>query len=410
MKDSKGKILYVGKAKNLRARVSSYFSLPCDTKTSVLLSKTAKWTYIPCSSEIEAFLMEARLIKQFQPKYNIRLKDDKSYPFLAIRKNGDFPSVEITRNKGVKDATYYGPFPNVCELRRAVKVLQKIFKFATCVLSKKHHHIRHCLLYNLNRCSAPCEMKISKRDYSDNIRAFKKFLEGGKKAVLKTLNKRMYLAAKNLDFEGAAALRDQINSLEKLPFQPIYDDFAGIDVSKALESLKELLQLSSRPKSIEAIDVSNFQGSESVGSCVSFIDGLPFKDGYRRFKIRNVSRINDIVMICEVVRRRFLRLLKENKKFPDILLVDGGLGHLNAVAEELNKFQRGSAGCVLPYLISLAKKEEKLYTRKGVLDIPQESETMRLLKYVRDEAHRFAIQYHRLLRKKVIFGKKPKCQ
>lgn len=405
MKDDKGRVLYVGKAVSLRDRVRSYFSKQTDPKTVQLAEQIADVEYINAGSEIEALILEARLVKDLKPKFNIKLTDDKSFGCIDITAYDDFAKVWFGREKDPPNGERWGPFPSSSELRRAIRTLQRIFKFATCSLTIKdddprRRFFRPCLLYSINRCTAPCAAKISKADYDANIESVRRFLRGEKEQLIQSLAQKMQAAAEELDFERAAEFRDQIRALENIAtyFESVEDyDIEPIDAKVALEDLQKHLQLPALPRRIETIDIANIQGKQAVGSLVVFVDGIPFKEGYRRFKIKLVEGIDDFAMIAEVVTRRFRRLIKENASFPEIFMVDGGVGQLNAAAGALAKLS-----VTPPVLLGLAKREEELFRlgHKGPLPLPKDSLGLRLLMHCRDEAHRFAQHYHHILRRK----------
>ncbi len=413
MKDATGVVIYVGKAKNLRARAGSYFLKAAaeDRRTADLVREICDIDFVPAESEVDAVLVEARLIKDVQPKFNIRLKDDKTFPYLEIYTNEDFPRVELTREPHDRGTKLYGPFASAGSLRGAIQVLQKIFKFRTCSLDIDEHEekwrwFRPCLLASIQQCTAPCNLRISKEDYRRDIHRLKMFLEGKKKALLDELREEMRAAAADLAFEKAARLRDEIHMLETLDQRGDLDEHAQpevfyIDPKKGLTGLKKALHLADTPRTIEGVDIAHLAGGETVASLVRFIDGLPFKPGYKRFKIRAVAGVDDFSSIHEVVSRRFQRLSDELEIFPDILLVDGGKGQLNAA---LAAFQE--LNIQPPTVISLAKREEEVYIPDAdePLRLSRHSFALRLLQYVRDEAHRFAQQYHHLLRKKSTLG------
>ena len=409
MKDAQGRVIYVGKAVNLRSRVGSYFSVTAasDRRTCDLVPEIADIDFLETDNEVDALLLEARLIKDIQPRFNQELKDDKTFPYLEIVTGEDFPRVEFTRKPRTKGAKLYGPFASAKQLRGAIAVLQKVFKFRTCSLDiddgdEKWRWFRPCLLASINQCTAPCNLRISKDEYRDSIRRLRMFLDGGKASVVRELQKEMQAASAELKFEKAARLRDEIKALENLNLRGNLEDHVQpevfyIDPQKGLSGLKKILNLSSLPRRIEGVDIAHLHGGETVASLVQFIDGLPFKHGYKRFRIRSVDGVDDFASMREVVSRRFRRLQQEGESFPDILLVDGGLGQLNAVMSALKAIDVQP-----PCVISLAKREEEIYVpgEPEPRKLSRHSYALRLLQYVRDEAHRFAQQYHHLLRRK----------
>lgn len=413
MKDSASRVIYVGKAKNLRSRAGSYFSKTAaeEMRTSYWISEICDIDYVECESEVDALLMEARLIKDVQPKYNKELKDDKTFPYLMIRTREDFPRVEVTREPLDHGVKLYGPFASAGALRGAVQVLQKIFKFRTCSLDIEEHDerwrwFRPCLLASINQCSAPCNLRIGKEDYRRDIKRLQLFLDGQKEKLLDQLRAEMQEAARLLQFEKAAALRDEIHMLQTLDDRGELDTHAQpevfyVDPKKGLAGLRKVLNLPQEPRTIEGVDIAHLAGGQTVASLVQFIDGLPFKPGYRRYRIRQVAGIDDFRSIHEVVSRRFRRLQDQDEVFPDILLIDGGKGQLNAALAAFREQQIEP-----PTLLSLAKREEEIYLpdAEEPLRLSRHAFALRLLQYVRDEAHRFAQHYHHILRKKSTLG------
>ncbi len=409
MKDSQGRVVYIGKAKNLRNRAAHYFTKAAaeDMRTADLVKVITDIDFLPADTEVDALLMEARLIKDIQPRFNVDLKDDKSFPYLQIRIREDFPRVEFTRQPRRRGVKLYGPFTSAKSLRQAMQVLQRIFKFRTCTLEieaddPRWRWFRPCILHSIQQCTAPCNLRVSKEDYRRQIRALRLVLEGKKARLLRELEQEMQEASAALLFEKAARLRDEINALKKLSLRGEVDkdvqpEVFHIDPKKGMVGLRKVLGLPQTPRIIEGIDIAHLAGEEKVASLVSFIDGLPFKPGYRRYRIRSVAGVDDFASIREVVTRRFRRLAREEEVFPDILLIDGGKGQLNAALEAFRLL-----GIEPPCLISLAKREEEVY-RPGEaepLRLSRHAAALRLLQYVRDEAHRFAQHYHHILRRK----------
>jgi excinuclease ABC subunit C len=414
MKDADDKVLYVGKAKNLRSRVSSYFQPSANLHESrgpwiaEMVEKTASVDYLPTETEVDAILQEARLIKDIHPPYNTDLKDAKTFPYLEITTRQDFPGVYITRNPQDSRSRLFGPFTSVSELRAVIVVLQKIYKFRTCMLDireddPKRRFFRPCILYNIRQCTAPCGGRISRADYRKQIRDFISFLQSKRTTVLKRLNKQMTEAAARLDFETAAECRDRIRLIESLDKRGVEDGHIQPEVfaaepAEALAKLQMLLKADQPIRIIEGFDIAHLAGTETVGSMVQFIDGRPFKDGYRRFKIKTVSGIDDYACLKEIVTRRYKRALDGEELWPDVVLIDGGIGQLHAAEEAFAEMGAPQ----LPNLMSIAKKEELLYIhgRNKEIRLSPTNPVRKLLQYVRDEAHRFAQHYHHLLRKK----------
>ncbi|MCA9204792.1 MAG: excinuclease ABC subunit UvrC [Planctomycetales bacterium] len=412
-KDSVGRVIYVGKAKTLRSRAGSYF-LPAaseEYRTATWVHEIADADYVECESEVDALLMESRLIKDIQPRHNKELKDDKTFPYLQITTHEDFPRVEVTRKPRDRGVKLYGPFASAGALRGAIQVLQRVFQFRTCSLDietgdPRWQWFRPCLLASIKQCTAPCNFRISKEDYRRDIKRLQQFLEGNKKQLIAQMKFEMQEAAGNLQFEKAARLRDEINMLEKLDRRGEIDTHAQpevfyIDPKKGLAGLRKVLGLRETPRTIEGVDIAHLGGNETVASLVQFLDGLPFKPGYRRYKIREVAGIDDFRSIHEVVARRFRRLSDDQATFPDILLIDGGKGQLNAALAAFHEQE-----ITPPTLLSLAKQEEEIYLpgEREPLRLNRNSFALRLLQYVRDEAHRFAQHYHHILRRKSTLG------
>ena len=413
MKDAQGVVIYVGKAKSLRHRASCYFTQAAadEQRTAELVKHIADIDFIPTDSEVDALLLEARLVKDIQPRFNSDLKDDKSFPYLQIRIREEFPRVEFTRKPRRQRVRLYGPFTSARSLRMAMQVLQRIFQFRTCSLDIKSSEerwrwFRPCILHNIHQCTAPCNFRVSREDYRKQIRALRLVLEGKKARLLREMERDMHTAAEAMQFEKAARLRDEIEALKKLEMRGSVDadiqpHVFHINPRKGLRGLRKVLGLPQTPRVIEGVDIAHLGGEDTVASLVSFIDGTPFKPGYRRFKIKSVAGIDDFASMREVVARRFRRLRDEEAVFPDILLVDGGKGQLNAALDAFKLLQIEP-----PCLISLAKKEEEVF-RPGEaepLRLSRHASSLQLLQSVRDEAHRFAQHYHHMLRRKKLQG------
>jgi len=412
MKDAEGRVIYVGKAKNLRNRASHYFTKIAaeDARTADLVRLIADIDFVPADSEVDALLMEARLVKDIQPRFNIELKDDKTFPYLQIRVREEYPRVEFTRTPRTRGVRLYGPFTSAKSLRQAIQVLQRIFQFRTCGLDIKEANeqwrwFRPCILHSIHQCTAPCNFRVTRKEYRRQIRRLFMVLEGKKETLIKKLEQSMSAASAKLDFENAARLRDEVAALRSLGLRGDVDkdvqpEVFHIEPRKGSIGLRKILGLAQTPRTIEGIDIAHLDGQDKVASLVAFIDGLPFKPNYRRYKIKSVEGNDDFASIREVVSRRFRNALspgEEEQVFPDILLIDGGKGQLNAALEVFRML-----GKEPPCLISLAKQEEEIY-RPGEaepLRLSRHSAALRLLQYVRDEAHRFAQHYHHLLRRK----------
>ncbi|MFN9549468.1 MAG: UvrB/UvrC motif-containing protein, partial [Pirellulaceae bacterium] len=363
MKDHQGLVIYIGKAKNLKNRASSYFhdTAMQDPRLAAWVREICDIDFLPCTSEVDALLTENRLIKDIQPRYNKELKDDKTYPYLMIVTHEEFPRVEVTRTPRQRGAKLYGPFTSVAQLRGALQVLQRLFRFRTCSLDiesadPRWRWFRPCLLASIKQCSAPCNLRISREDYRRDIRRLQLFLEGGRERLVQQMEEEMRQASKEMAFEKAARIRDELKLLASLDERGQIDRHAQpevfqIDPKRGLRGLKKILQLPEVPRVIEGIDIAHLGGRESVASLVQFIDGLPFKPGYRRYRIRDVDGIDDFRSIHEVVSRRFRRALHQDDPVPDLLLIDGGKGQLNAALAAFRDQQIQP-----PVLISLAKR------------------------------------------------------
>jgi excinuclease ABC subunit C len=382
--------------------------------------------------------MEARLIKDILPKFNRDLRDSKTFPYLEIFTHEDFPRVRFTREPKSRGTKLYGPFANPRGLRGAIQVLQKVFKFRTCTLDieaddPRWRWFRPCLLHSIAQCTAPCNFRISKEQYRKDIQRLQRFLEGGKNRLLGEIREEMDVASRELRFEDAARLRDEIQMLETLDDRGrlethVQPEVFPIDPKRGLAGLQKVLHLEHRPRTIEGIDIAHLAGTDTVASVVQFLDGLPFKPGYRRMRIQGTAGPDDTASIHEAVLRRLRHIQAEDESPPDILLIDGGRGQLNAALAALALLGAKGTQVGAPYdsspssepslrrppspwgerpiVISLAKREELVFTADAdePLHLSRHSYALRLLQYVRDEAHRFAQHYHHMLRKRSQLG------
>jgi len=419
MKDDRGRVIYIGKAVSLRQRVGQYFQASADLgpKKEQMVAEVADIEFLPAESEVDALLTEARLIKDTHPRYNARLTDDKTFPYLEITARDDFPGVYFTRTPAAGGTKLYGPFASAAGLRTALGELQRIFRFRTCTLDlaegdPARRYVRPCILYAIQRCSAPCAGHIDREAYRKGITRLRRFLEGKRVRVVQDLTREMRSLARGLHFEEAARVRDQLRAIEALArrgdaqrdlqpevFAPTFDPAEG------MKALTALLGSAAPVRSIEGVDIANLGPTEAVGAIVSFVDGRPFKPAYRRFRIRTVTGPDDLGMMREVVFRRFRRLTEELSVPPDLVLVDGGPGQLHAAAEAI-----AAADAQRPHLAALAKRDEEVYILGQAEDEPlrlaRTDPALKVLQAVRDEAHRFAQHYHHLLRRKALFGEK----
>ncbi|MCX5704847.1 MAG: excinuclease ABC subunit UvrC [Candidatus Omnitrophica bacterium] len=391
MKDSAGKIIYVGKAKSLRKRLMTYLGRDLATKTLIQMRSVADIQVQLCPTEALALLLEAALIHKHMPKYNISLRDDKSFPLIKITKE-DFPAIYVTRKKEDDGSRYLGPYTSANLLREALKIIRRSFPIRSC----RNLPDKACLYYRVNLCPGPCIGKISKKDYALAIENISLILEGKTDTLINKLSIEMKRFSENKEFEQAAAARDQISAISALSsIRP------GFSSSDEMQDLKNLLKLSKIPERIECFDIANICGKEATGSMVSFHKGKPDKNNYRRFKIKAVNAIDDYAMMQEVVRRRYARVIEQKLPKPDLILIDGGKGHLMTAAKVLLDF-----GLPIP-LASIAKEEENIYLLGKVNPIQLKSDTpaLNLIRRVRDEAHRFAQAYHHLLHRKKVIGR-----
>ncbi|MFH1401357.1 MAG: UvrB/UvrC motif-containing protein [Parcubacteria group bacterium] len=399
-------ILYIGKAANIRERAKNHFLQPT-FRDDLFINQVSEIGYIKTSSEIEALLLEAKLIKKHQPKFNIMWRDDKNYFYVGLTEEA-FPQIFITHQPRLQatsyklEAKYVGPFVDGKALKETLKFLRKIFPFRSCRFLPK----RSCLWYHLNRCPAPCLLKskimdvpgikekLEKEAQKDAALLFS-IISGEKSQVLKNLKQEMKIAAKNQNFEKAQKIRDRIFALKKILSNArifgLQISTPSDDWQKTENILRKIVGAKKGVSRIEAYDVSNIQGQEATGSMVAFIDGNPNKSFYRKFKIKIAGKPNDTAMIKEILSRR---LKHEEWGWPDLVLIDGGKGQLNAALKIKNYKSELK-------ILSLAKKKNELFIegKKNPLllkNLP--NKISNLILHLRDEAHRFAISYHKKLR------------
>ncbi len=421
LQDAAGTVLYVGKATSLPDRVSAYFTPTADhgARKQAMLPLISDFETIPCEGEWEALLMEARLIKDLKPKFNRLMMDDKSFPYLVITTRDEFPGVFITRNPQedrFRRARVFGPFVSGGSLRRAMEILQRAYKFRTCDLdihadAPANERYRPCLLHAIGQCSAPCANRIGRDAYGEGITQFLRFLTSKRSTMLNRLRREMEAASDAREFERAASLRDQLRAIERLDDREHRGDDAEYDWQPevtslvlhplaGVRSLQRALGAATEIRCIEGIDIAHLGGDETVGSKVCFVDGRPFRDGYRRYRVRSVGN-NDVMAIREVVSRRYRDAGEGRELFPDVILIDGGAPQLAAAIDAFAHLERQP-----PRVIALAKREELLYTAPNAeaLRLGREHAGLRLCQAVRDEAHRFAQHYHHILRRKRVIG------
>ena len=400
-KDKSGAVIYVGKAKFLRKRVSSYFTKKPDVKTGILLERLKDIDYILAETEMEALLLEDELVKKYRPRYNVALRDDKAYPLLKLTVNEEWPRLFLARRKEKDGALYFGRYQGRM-VREVIRLVKKLFPVRWCKESPLKMRQQPCLYYRIGSCSGPCIGKIDREQYLSLVDAIKDLLEGKMERSISKLKTEMEKSAQGQNFERAAHLRDRIKILEKMmEGRELKTPPAPRTLSEITE-LKKELKLPSEPMRIEAFDVSNISGKNIVGSMAVFLGGVPLKNEYRKFKIRSVAeKPNDVAAIYEIVKRRYTKTLAKVLARPDLIMVDGGIAQVNSAARALT--EAGLAG--LP-IIGLAKKNEEIYfpNKNKPKNLAKRSPALKLLQRVRDEAHRFAITYHRAKRAKALFS------
>ena len=437
-KDRFGTVIYIGKARDLRKRVSQYFHpsrrMGWDLKFNALVDAIHDFDWHMVKNEAESLLLESRLIKEFQPRFNIDLKDDKQFLLLKVNLNDPIPRFTLTRLRKDDGCLYFGPFAHSGSVRRALTLMRRKFKLRGCrPLHPNESDYRHCLYGNLQHCTAPCIANVTREQYLEQVRAGIGFLEGHTEELRSELESEMRKAAANLDFEKAAQLRDALEDLkrttlktekfERVPYKlPI-----ALNPESDLRELARVLGLAQPPARIEGFDISNISGTFAVASLVSFWHGRPERANYRRFKIKTVTGQDDFACMAEAVQRRYSRVLRvagvagekageresenssageiplahsptlspANLTLPDLILIDGGRGQLNAACAELATLGLGHLA-----IVGLAKEFEEIY-RPGEsvpLRLGLDHPAVKLLQRVRDESHRVANSYNAQLR------------
>jgi excinuclease ABC subunit C len=397
----------VGKAKNLKKRVSSYFvnRKNLGAKTQVLVSQIKKIRYINVDSELESLLLEANLIKKFDPRYNARLTDGKSYLRAKITIKDEIPKVLFARREDEKNSIYFGPFPNSTDLKTVLKIVRRIFPYQ----SVNNHPKRYCLYYHLGLCPCPPMFKNSDqvKDYRKNIRYIVKFLEGNTKDVIRELEEEREALSKEENFEEASSVQKKIDAINYVtsqshnPFEyeqnpNLRSDLRSNEISGLIKALNQNGYNLTKLERIECYDISNISGIHATGSMVVFTNGEKDSGNYRRFQIKRPPKVvpNDFAMMREVITRRFNH--PEWGK-PDLLIIDGGKGQVSSVKQALFETNIDVA------FVGIAKKEELLITPEfKVIRLSKKSPALNLVRRVRDEAHRFAITYHKKLRAKYL--------
>lgn len=397
MHDADGNVIYVGKAKYLKKRVSSYFRHRsfASPRLRNLVNTVDDITFIRTESEAEALIVEAKLIKRYSPFYNIELKMGDRYPFVKITAE-KYPRMIITRHKENDGAVYLGPFVSAGEIRNLLRLVQRYFPLRSC-----HKDIepspseRPCLDYEIGRCLAPCCSKCTYSQYRERVDDIILLLKGQSADLVERLRARMERAAGVMAFEEAARHRDAIRAIWKLNRRRVSSALSedlDLDTWKVLTELQRLLGLPTIPWRIDGFDISHTSGKETYGVAVVFEQGIPNPSLYRKFKIKDIEGIDDFRSIYEVVRRRYNRCLKGEEPLPQLALIDGGPVQLSFALDAAEKLSLNDVA-----FISLAKQEEWIYVpgRKDPIDLPDDSEVLKLLQRVRNESHRFAITTHR---------------
>ncbi len=420
--DASGKIIYVGKAKDLKRRVSQYFRPPeqLDRKTRALVEHIADLTYTVVETEEDALLLENNLIKQLQPHYNILLKDDKTYPWICIR-NEPFPRVMLTRRYVQDGSLYFGPYASVHHARRLLDLMGSLWKLRICAHALTPEQIeggklRCCLNYHLEKCAGPCEGLFSAEEYQAQIEEIRKLLSGRTRELMYACRAKMQEAAADLRFEEAQEWKERLALLEAHHEREKSVGHGILDMEtykllkektlprriekaeKVVAQLQKDLGMSVPPRHIECFDNSNIQGTNPVASCVVFRDGLPCKRDYRHFNIKTVVGANDYASMKEVVNRRYSRLMAEGEELPQLVVIDGGKGQLGFALEAL--MELGISDRI--FIVGLAKRMEEVIVPGDPLPLflDRNSSSLRVLMQIRDEAHRFGITHHRNLRSK----------
>ncbi len=415
MYDAGSEILYIGKALDLSKRVAQYFNpnKTDDLKNQSLVPLVRRIDYVLCESEREALLIERRLINEHQPFFNVLWKDGKTYPYLKISLNEDFPRIFTTRRKVKDGGVYFGPYPKVTPIRALLRYLwkQRLFPLRPCrwdfseAKPLDRRKINACLYYHTKECPAPCAAKISKADYRGIAERAVLFFKGKYADLREEFERDMKAASDALDYERAALLRDNVAALsqmgERVRVRAVEADAVGGHTARTqmVTDLQKALMLAAPPVHIECFDISHFQGHQTVASMVCFVGGKANRDHYRKFKIRDTAGIDDFKSMREAVYRRYKRLQADKAPLPDLILIDGGKGQLSAAQEALKEL-----GVKIP-MASLAKRIEEIFLpgRPESILLRLDDPALRLLQQLRDEAHRFGVAYHRLLRDKNLF-------
>lgn len=404
-KDRLNRVIYVGKARDLRKRVSQYFhpsrKMNADRKTRALVEAIRDIETHEVRSEAESIILEGKLIKEYRPRYNISFRDDKRFLLVKVNLNDPYPRFQTTRLKKEDGARYFGPFAHSGALRATLQLMERYFHLRSCrprIPGEKD--FRHCHDDVIRNCSAPCMARITRGEYVAKVKEACKFLDGQHPELLESLEEEMQRAAQRCEFEKAAALRDTIDQIRKTTrrqrrFVRGTPDtrLPGEDVA----DLQNVLGMPHAPKHIECFDISNISTTHKVASMVVFKEGKANRYHHRRYRIKGVEGQDDFASMAEAIRRRYTRVLREEGKLPDLVVVDGGKGQLSAAKRELD-----ALGLEDLVIVGLAKKREEIFRpdQEGPLVLPRTAGALKLLQRVRDEAHRVANGYHQLLMKR----------
>lgn len=408
-RDAFGSVIYVGKASNLRRRMSQYFQPSrenrADPKFRSLVNSIDSWECITVRNEDESLLLESRLIKEYAPKYNILLRDDKRMPLLRIDRSETFPKPRLARIRKDDSCLYFGPFPNGGALRQTLDFLLRYYSLRTCRHPNPgREEYAHCLSGTVRDCCCPCIGKVTPEEYLARVDSLIALLDGNTDEMTALLQRKMQEEAQKRNFEKAALYRDISKNIESLygtknrTFPNVFLPQV-VDGESAVADLQDALRLPKPPRSMICFDNSNISGTLSVASMVVFQNGKPQKNAYRRFRIRTVEGANDFAMMKEIVTRHFSRILEEKQPLPDLMIVDGGKGQLSSALDALVALR-----CPPFPVIGLAKRNEEVFI-PGSSDpvvIDRNRSALKLLQAIRDESHRFAVTYHRALRLRTI--------
>ncbi len=413
MRDRLNHVIYVGKAKDLRKRVGSYFmpsrKLSADLKTRALIESAWNLEYHIVRSDAEAVLFEGRLIKEFRPKYNISFRDDKRFLMVRVNLKEAVPRFSLTRFRKEDGARYFGPFADGKAVRSTLEAMIKKFGLRSCrPLEPGESDFKHCLDHIIKNCSAPCVGRISREGYLERVQEACEFLDGQSREMIEQIERDMKSAADKMDFEKAAQLRNLLNDLKATTRQMVRFTRKSLPTTvnpqADMAALQTALSLPELPQVMECFDISNISSTHIVASMVRFRNGVPDRANYRTYRIKGISHQDDFASMAEVVRRRYGRVLREQTEsgppvilLPNLIIVDGGKGQLSSACEELQRLGLSN----IP-IIGLAKEFEEIHRpgRPLPVKLPEDSGALRLLQRIRDEAHRTANGYHSLLLKK----------